>query len=175
MGVRRATVDDAEAFERIRIGTWQATYRGLFPDALLDGMRPNVERRRDRLRELSESHPEFCFVAEVAGEVVGFAIGCPERTGDPVYKGEIAAIYVLPAHQGKGLGRALSRESVRELAGRGMTSLLIWVLRENRIGRAFYEGLGGVPRREKPVDMPGIPKCHVEVAYCWDDTAALLA
>ena len=175
MGVRRATVDDAEAFERIRIGTWQATYRGLFPDALLDGMRPNVERRRDRLRELSESHPEFCFVAEEAGEVVGFAIGCPERTGDPVYKGEVAAIYVLPAHQGKGLGRALIRESVRELAGRGMTSLLIWVLRENRIGRAFYERLGGVPRREKPVDMPGIPKGHVEVAYCWDDTAALLA
>ena len=175
MGVRRATVDDAEAFERIRIGTWQATYRGLFPDALLDGMRPNVERRRDRLRELSESHPEFCFVAEVAGEVVGFAIGCPERTGDPVYKGEVAAIYVLPAHQGKGLGRALIRESVRELAGRGMTSLLIWVLRENRIGRAFYERLGGVPRREKSVDMPGIPEGHVEVAYCWDDTAALLA
>jgi len=175
MGVRRATVDDAEAFERIRIGTWQATYRGLFPDALLNGMRPNVERRRDRLRELSASQTEFCFVAEVAGEVVGFAISCPERTGDPVYKGEVAAIYVLPAHQGKGLGRALIRESVRELAGRGMTSLLIWVLRENRIGRAFYESLGGVPRREKPVDMPGIPEGHVEVAYCWDDTADLLA
>jgi ribosomal protein S18 acetylase RimI-like enzyme len=99
--VRRATVDDAEAFERIRIGTWRATYRGLFPDALLDRMQPNVERRRDHLRQLSESQTEFCFVAEVAGEIVGFAIGCPERTGDPVYKGEIAAIYVLPAHQGR--------------------------------------------------------------------------
>jgi GNAT superfamily N-acetyltransferase len=173
MSVRRATVDDAEAFERIRIETWQSTYRGLLPDAILDGMRPNVERRTERLRELSASSAEFCFVAEIAGEVVGFAIGCPERTGDPTYKGEVAAIYVLPAHQGKGLGRALIRESARELAAHGMTSLLIWVLRENRIGRAFYEHLGGVPRREKPVEMPGFPEGHVEVAYCWDDTAAL--
>ena len=175
MAVRRATTEDAEAFERIRIRTWQATYRGLFPDTLLDRMQPNVERRQDRLRELSESQTEFCLVADVAGEVVGFAISCPERTGDPVYKGEVAAIYVLPAHQGTGLGRALIRESVRELARRGMTSLLIWVLRENRIGRAFYERLGGVPRREKPVEMPGIPEGHVEVAYCWDDTAILCA
>jgi len=173
--VRRATVDDAEAFERIRVATWQATYRGLFPDALLDRMRPNVDRRRDRLREILESQAEFCFVAEDEGEVVGFAIGCPERTGDPIYKGEVAAIYVLPAHQARGLGRALIRESVRELAAHGMTSLLIWVLRENQIGRRFYERLGGIPRREKPVDMPGIPDGHVEVAYCWDDTAALLA
>ena len=175
MVIRRATADDAEAFEHVRIGTWQSTYRGLLPGAILDGMRPNVERREERLRELSESPAEFCFVAEIAGEVVGFAIGCPERTGDPTYKGEVAAIYVLPAHQRKGLGRALIRESVRELAAHGMTSLLIWVLRENRIGRAFYERLGGVARREKPVDMQGIPPGHVEVAYCWDDTAALLA
>jgi ribosomal protein S18 acetylase RimI-like enzyme len=175
MSVRRATVDDAEAFERIRVETWQATYRGLLPDAILDDMRQNVERRKERLREVSESPAEFCFVAELAGEVVGFAIGCPERTGDAVYKGEVAAIYVLPAHQGKGLGRALIRESVRELAAHGMTSLLIWVLRENRIGRAFYERLGGVARREKPVDMRGIPAGHVEVAYCWEDTAGLLA
>ena len=175
MAVRRAIEDDAEAFERIRIATWQATYRGLFPDTLLDRMQPNVERRQDHLRQLSESQTEFCFVAEVAGEVVGFAIGCPERTGDPVYKGEIAAIYVLPAHQGKGLGRALIRESVRELAARGLTSLLIWVLRENQIGRAFYERLGGIPRREKPVDMRGIPEGYFEVAYGWADTRALLA
>ncbi len=175
MRVRRATVDDAEAIEQVRIVTWQATYRGLFPDALLDRMQPNVDRRRDRLREFSESKTEFCFVAEAAGKVVGFAIGCPERTGDPIYKGEVAAIYVLPTHQARGLGRALIRESVRELAAHGMTSLLIWVLRENQIGRTFYERLGGIARREKPVDMPGIPEGHVEVAYCWDDTAALLA
>jgi GNAT superfamily N-acetyltransferase len=175
MGVRRATVDDAEAIEVVRIATWQATYRGLFPDALLDQMRPNVERRRDRILAVSESRAEVWFVAEVAGEVVGFAICCPERTGDPIYRGEVAAIYVLPSHQGKGLGRALIRESVRELAGRGMTTLLIWVLRENSIGRGFYERIGGVARREKPVEMPGIPEGYVEIAYCWDDTAPLRA
>ena len=56
-----------------------------------------------------------------------------------------------------------------------MTTLLIWVLRENSIGRGFDERLGGVARREKPVEMTGVPEGYVEVAYCWDDTAPLRA
>src|SRR5207244_4489056 len=74
---------------------------------------------------------QFCFVAEDAGLVVGYALGGPERSADTEYRGEVYAIYVLAAHQGRGLGRALIRESARELANAGITSLLIWVLREN--------------------------------------------
>jgi hypothetical protein len=50
MAVRRATADDAEAIERIRVEVWRATYRGLLPDGLIDQLQPNVERRRERLR-----------------------------------------------------------------------------------------------------------------------------
>ena len=40
MAVRRATVDDAEAIERIRVETWRATYRGLLPDGLIEQLQP---------------------------------------------------------------------------------------------------------------------------------------
>jgi ribosomal protein S18 acetylase RimI-like enzyme len=172
MGVRRATVDDAEPIERIRVETWRATYRGLLPDGLIDQLQPNVERRRERLRSALPS--DLNFVAEDASDVVGYAFAGPERTHDREYAGEIYAIYVLPAAQGRGHGRALIRECAVELASQGMTSLLIWVLRENRIGRGFYEHIGGAPVREKPLEeFPGAEE-HIEIGYGWTDTRPLL-
>jgi ribosomal protein S18 acetylase RimI-like enzyme len=173
MAVRRATVDDAEAIERIRVETWRATYRGLLPDGLIDQLQPNVERRRERLRSRSPS--ELNLVAVEGSDVVGYAFAGPERSHDSDYKGEVYAIYVLPDAQGRGHGRALIRECARELTGRGMTSLLIWVLRENQIGRGFYDSLGGMPVREKPLDeFPGAEN-YVEIGYGWKDTRPLFA
>jgi ribosomal protein S18 acetylase RimI-like enzyme len=172
MAVRRATVDDAEAIERIRVETWRATYRGLLPADLIDQLQPNVERRRERLRSPPPS--ELNFVAEEDPYVVGFAVAGPERTHDPEYSGEIYAIYVLPGSHRKGHGRALVGACARELATRGMTSLLIWVLRENQVGRGFYERIGGMPVREKPLEeFPGAEE-HVEIGYGWKDTRALV-
>jgi ribosomal protein S18 acetylase RimI-like enzyme len=172
MVVRRATVDDAEPIERIRVETWRATYRGLLPDGLIDQLQLNVERRRERLRSAIPS--ALNFVAEEGPEVVGYAFAGPERTHDREYAGEVYAIYVLPAAQGKGHGRALIRECARELSARGMTSLLIWVLRENAIGRGFYERLGGSTVREKPLEeFPGAEE-HIEIGYGWKDIGSLL-
>ena len=173
MAVRRATVDDAEAIERIRVETWRATYRGLLPDGVIDQLRPNAERRRERLRLASPS--EINFVAEEGSDIIGYAFAGPERTHDVEYRGEVYAIYVLPVAQGKGHGRALIRECARELASLGMTSLLIWVLRENQIGRRFYERLGGTPVREKPLEeFPGAA-AQIEIGYGWKETAPLVA
>lgn len=166
-------MDDAEAIERIRVETWRATYRGLLPDGLIDQLQPNVERRRERLRSLSSS--ELNFVAVENSDVVGYAFAGPERSRDPDYRGEVYAIYVLPDAQGRGHGRALIHECARELAAVGMTALLIWVLRENQIGRGFYERLGGTPIREKPLEeFPGAEN-HIEIAYGWKDTRPLFA
>ena len=173
MGVRRAKVEDAEAIERIRVETWRATYRGLLPDGLIDQLEPNVERRRERVRLASPA--DLTFVAEEDTVVVGYAFAGPERTHDLEYSGEVYAIYVLPAAQGRGHGRALIRECTRDLAASGMTSLLIWVLRENAIGRGFYERMGGRPVREKPLEeFPGAEE-YIETGYGWKDTRPLFA
>jgi GNAT superfamily N-acetyltransferase len=168
--VRRATADDAEAIERIRHETWEVTYRGLLPDPVIDRLGINVHARRRRLG--AQTPDELNLVAVDAGAVVGYAFAGPERTHDAEYHGEVYAIYVLPAHHGKGHGRALIGEAARELAARGITSLLIWVLRENLIGRRFYERLGGRPVREKPLDLAGAEK-NIEIGYGWLDTAPL--
>ncbi len=79
--------------------------------------------------------------------------GGPERSGDPVYTGELYAIYLLEGWQRRGIGRRLTIEVVRQLTQQGLTSLLVWVLAENP-SRRFYEALGGRQVREK-LEMTG--------------------
>jgi hypothetical protein len=38
IAIRRARPADAPAIARVRIDSWRSTYRGIMPDAYLDGM-----------------------------------------------------------------------------------------------------------------------------------------
>jgi GNAT superfamily N-acetyltransferase len=104
--------------------------------------------------------------------VVGFASGGPERTGDPLFRGDLLAIYLLQAYQGKGLGRLLIRAVVERLLGQDIGSLLVWVLAQNP-SRRFYERLGGERVKERSIVLGGADL--VEVAYGWRDAGVLLA
>lgn len=72
--------------------------------------------------------PGQILVAEVETVLVGFVA---------LDTAELHALYVLPDHHGKGIGRRL-------LAAAGAVSLL-WVLQENHTARRFYAAHGWVP------------------------------
>ena len=170
--IRDATPADARAIASVHIDTWRTTYRGHFPDALLDGLdldRWTAQRER-RLRETLSD--EVCLVAEVDAAVVGFTVAGPARASDPAM-GEVYAIYVRDAQQRAGVGRALLAEAARRLDALGLRGLLIWVLRENTKGRSFYERMGGRAERERPFEIAGAS--IIETGYIWDDTSSLRA
>jgi ribosomal protein S18 acetylase RimI-like enzyme len=167
--VRRAVVGDADAIERIRTDTWRDAYRGLMPDSLLDGLGYDATRRRAVMSVLPPH--QFALVAEVDGAVVGFCLGGRSRTPDHPYRGEVYAIYVLPEHQGRGIGRALLRAGATELVERGFGSMIIWVLRENSPSRRFYERMGGRYVRDEERDLEGLR--ITETGYGWDDLSLL--
>jgi len=104
--------------------------------------------------------------------VVAFAAGSPERSGDPKYLGELYAIYVLPAYQAQGIGRALMHAVAGRLAAAGHKGMLLWVLEANAPARTFYEALGGVVVRKQPIEVGGVTL--PEVAYGWDNLELLL-
>ena len=113
----------------------------------------------------------FTYVAEAEfGEIVGFANGGVERTGNPVYKGELTAIYIRQNHQGKGIGQWLVRTVMQRLSQSGIDSMLVWVLVDNPACQ-FYTALGGKPVYEKALEIGGKPL--IEVAYGWTNTANL--
>jgi len=165
--IRRARSEDAGGVARVHVQTWRTTYVGQVPDEHL--ARLSVEKRQAYwLKTISEDagDGEFVFVADRGEEVIGFASGGRERSGDPTYTGEIYAIYVLDSCQGLGVGRRLVEAVATALLQRNLNSMLVWTLERNG-ARTFYERLGGKYVRSGVYDCGGTPL--VQVAYGWND------
>ena len=165
MLIRKAHAVDVAAIARVHVDSWRTTYAGILPSDFLSSL-SYEEREQSWNRALAAQDRTTCiYIAEDdEGRVVGFASGGPEREGDPVYKGELYAIYVLAPHQRRGIGSRLTAAVVRRLVEQGINSMLLWVLADNP-SRRFYETLGGQSLREKPGEVGGIGV--TEVAYGW--------
>jgi L-amino acid N-acyltransferase YncA len=172
MVVREATHNDIPTIARVHVDTWRTTYRGILPDEHLENL--SYERQASGWYPILNEDPEdgyFTYVAEEeSGEIIGFASGGEERTGDPVYKGEVMAIYILQRQQGKGIGRCLVQAVAKQLHLSGINSMLVWVLANNPACQ-FYAALGGKPVDEKEIEISGRPL--IEVAYGWIETGNL--
>lgn len=172
MIVREASSDDAPAIARVHLYTWRTTYRGIVPKSVLTNLSYD-SRKNSWVQILSNATKKnhFVYVAEdEAGQIVAFADGGPERTGDPIYKGELYAIYILTDYQLKGIGRRLTLAVAENLAVIGIHSMLVWVLEDNPSFR-FYEALGGQKVYEKRIQIGRV--MLNEVAYGWLNTRVL--
>ena len=171
--IRRGVVDDAKEASRMHAETWRTSYRGLVPDALLDGLADDRWENGWRRAFESMDPTRVVYVADTEGRMVGFAGGGRARPGGPPgYAGEVYAIYVHPAQQGRGIGRALLRAAAEGLVERRLVPIVIWTLFGNPQSNGFYEALGGTVIGEKREPFDGY-ELH-EVAYGWRDPTALL-
>lgn len=161
--VRVATSTDAPAIARVHVASWRSTYRGLLASDFLASL--SESNYTDRWRRVITEGASKVYVAEDAGEVVGFASGGRERAGETGYEGELYAIYVVDSAQRRGFGRELVRATVEGLRELGFDDMIIWVLRDNQPARAFYERLGGVYVRAQPITI-GLDTIE-EVSYGW--------
>jgi GNAT superfamily N-acetyltransferase len=159
---------------RVHVETWQTTYRGMVPDERLDRLTIESDIAGGFGSWLKEPPPGVAqFVAATpAGEVVAFALGCPNRESDPDYTGELGAIYVLKSHQGRGIGTALVGEVARFLVSTEHTSMIVWVLERNPY-RRFYEHLGGTFVRKRIHSSRIVAGPVPEVSYGWKDLRPL--
>ena len=165
--VRLARADDAPAIAEVHVASWRTTYKGIFPDPLLDSL--SVDKREQSWREtlaLPEPNSVTFVACNVDGSIVGFISGGAERTGRLGYEGELYAIYLLQLAQRQGLGTLLVQHFVRELRVRGFGSMAVWVLVANPF-RKFYDALGGKVVAEQQIERGG--QSFTESAYGWQD------
>ena len=144
--VRPAGPDDAVAIASAHVRSWQAAYRGIVPDTLLDAL--SIDRRASWWRgELTEmATPTACWVVERSGRVVGFAsIGAARRDSASPGLGELYAIYLEPESWSLGFGRAIMNQAIAGLRDAGFRAAILWVLADNARGRRFYERAGWQP------------------------------
>jgi ribosomal protein S18 acetylase RimI-like enzyme len=141
--VRRMTPDDVQAVREVARETWNDAYRDIIPEL---ERAVSVERAYTR-KVLERRMAGGAFlVAEWRDEVVGFA-DLSSRSDEP-REVELAALYVLPSMQGRGVGSRLLDEGIRMFPA--ARSVVLRVLRENAAARRFYEARGFTPVGEHP-------------------------
>jgi ribosomal protein S18 acetylase RimI-like enzyme len=164
--IRPVKPEDGMGIGFVRVTTWRVAYTGLISDEFLRQMDIEVDGRRwtNGISQLADTG-RCGFVAEdsATGQVVGFCLAGPERTGDVEYPGEIYALYILPEYQRQKIGQSLVHAATGWLKNRGFATMIIYVLRDNHPSRRFYEALGGTAVREKKQEIGGM--LLVEVGY----------
>ena len=165
--VRALTALDAEAIGAIWHSARAIAYAGIVPDEI-------AHRSGDVLSGYVGSwvtDPRRVALVAVDGEeIVGFVIAGPPEHEGVAGDAEISLIYVAPKAQRRGVGRLLICHALRRLRAAEIRSLFLWTLRDNRIGAAFYEGLGASVLREAWSES----NQNFLVAYGWEDLGALL-
>ena len=155
--VRDAVVDDAATIARIRVDSWRATYAGIVPAPLLEGMDPAAFAERLVSRLGSADHGVLV-TQSGHGAIEGFAISGPARDDDVTEAGEVQAIYLAPEARGRGLGAPLLEAACAGLADRGFGTVVLWVLTANTPARRFYERQGfRLDGAARMLDFDGTP------------------
>ena len=112
------------------------------PDAYLDTLQADDRISMWRGR-ISRTDLPPILVAEVAGEVVGFAaFGTEHPPSDSNKRGQLHAINLDPTHWGKGIGRVLLGRVTEALRAAGYEEAILWVVPENVRARGLYESEG---------------------------------
>ena len=158
--VRPATLRDAKAIAEVHAAAARAAYEGILPEDELRALAPAT--REAKWREAIEFSEPQVQVAVLDGEVVGF-VGF-DRSRDaktPSTTGEIWAIYVLPAHWGKGVGVALWDAARDGLEEEGCTVVTVWVPLRNDRAMRFHE-LAGFKREMKTAKTTALGTVRVE-------------
>ncbi|MFY0681345.1 MAG: GNAT family N-acetyltransferase [Thalassovita sp.] len=173
--IRPALAEDAAGIAIVQVASWNTTYRGILPDALID--RISVEDRTKGWQKIFDAFAQSgqggAIVAEQNNRIVGFGSYGLQRDDDLAeqgYDGEVTALYLEKEHQRAGVGRALMAELGKQAQSAGLSKVSLWVITANTGACLFYDALEGrtVATRADPQggDMD-------ERAYGWDDLSTL--
>jgi GNAT superfamily N-acetyltransferase len=141
--LRDATVRDAAALAALNVASWRAAYAHMLPESFLATL--DVVAREERLRARFADAAQFTIVACSGRRRLGFVTAGPIRDEPPARGGEVYALYVDPAHTGRGVGSALLEAALTRLAGSGFLQASLWVFTRNANARRFYEQRGWRP------------------------------
>ncbi|NYD74187.1 GNAT family N-acetyltransferase [Leifsonia soli] len=136
--VRQAQAADTASMAEVHVRSWQETYRGVMPDAVLDD--PDAVARRTRFWNTVLTDSRFsdrvAAVAEVGGAIIGIAMAQPLLSAEPQ---QLHVLYVLRTHHGTGAGAALLDAVLRS-----DKPASLWVADPNPRAQAFYRKHGFV-------------------------------
>jgi GNAT superfamily N-acetyltransferase len=149
IGLRPARLDEADTLLAIQREAAVDAFAHVYPPERYPF--PDDAIREVWAEALADPSVEV-YVAEVHGKATGAV---------SVGNGFLSTLYVLPSHQGSGVGSALHDLALERLAALGFREARLWTLEGNASGRRFYERRGWsltgetrvVPYPPNPIDV----------------------
>jgi len=160
--LRPAAVGDLMAIGDLHHRSRLSAYRKFIPEDALTAVNGEMMGRYWTERWTYERDTHRMTVAERAGRVIGFSYLGPHDPEEPnsagANVGELYAIHLDPAEQGRGVGRSLMVDALAELHEQGWRRAVLWVLADNRHAQRFYAGGGWAPDGvERQGDIGPVP------------------
>lgn len=126
---------DEHTLGRLRQQCWAATYRGIYPDEMIDQFDYAWHAERDLARITSEKFAVFLIQEDDAP--IGYMT---IRHGNPPL---LYSLYLLREHQHRGIGRMAFARMHEYCTARNAPYFLCHCQPENRNALAFYHRMGG--------------------------------
>jgi GNAT superfamily N-acetyltransferase len=156
--LRVAGAADGAAIARIKLATWNAAYRGLLPDGVLDALDAGREAAEWGAYAAAAPPGERLRIAQLGDAIVGYARTEPSPDPDAAGAGEVAGLYVDVPWWGRGIGRVLLADAVAGLRAAGHDEIVLWHFVGNARARRTYAAAGFAPDgARRPV-----PECGVD-------------
>lgn len=148
---------ETEGKAYVHYRSWHETYPGLVDASYLEGV------TLEECTEIARQWPDNILVAKDGARVIGFAGYGAYRDDSLPAHGEIYALYVLAAYQGKGVGRALADAALERLSG--YSKIALWVLEGNARAIRFYERYGFRCDGTRAEILLGAPNMELRMIY----------
>ncbi len=130
-----AKPEEAHLLSEFRQKVWATTYRGIYPDKLIDEFDFDFHDSRNLQWINSEEYSVFFITAD--GEKAGYLI---LQHKNPLY---VQSLYLLPEFRRKGIGRKTFKFIRKHCRENGMENFCLGCHPENKNALCFYEKMGG--------------------------------
>jgi len=164
--VRVAREADLPAVAQIHIASWRDAYKGTVPDALL--LNRSEEGSLSGWQATFAKYPANITLGVSRDDVVcGFCCAGPvvDAEKNAPFEFQIYGLHVAPNHRQRGIGAILLRASFARAVSEGLSSAIVWTLRDLTLSRRFYEREGGEVVKADVWSIDGFTL--PEVAYGW--------
>ncbi len=141
MVIRNYKATDKDAVTAITKAAWIGVTMAELREkqyGILGGL-PWAEQKARTIVAKCEAHPEEVFIAELEGEVAGYATYSVNMNGDV---GMVSNNAVAPAFQGRGIGTTLVNHVQKTLVQKGVKMLEVSTFVHDAAARKVYERLG---------------------------------
>lgn len=145
--IRDMKEEDIKEVQQVAKTSWNNTYEGIIPSSIQESFLNSAYSDEMMKRRLDVSS---LYIAEADGKIVGFANFSKVKEEAEV---ELGAIYLLPEHQGKGMGTALLNAGINN--AQNASKVLVNVEKENETGVNFYQAKGFNKLTEFEDDLEG--------------------